>query len=156
MLFWPTGRIDGASLDSPVHPSQAHPQRGIQFVRAGPRVRRPASATAAPRRFAGGGRAARLSSVRPIDLVIFHDFSTSGIPKCQVFHYTKSTLRKVRIVMRDPFVFQCKWSTFWPKSQKSAPFSLGNTMFSERDFRLARYQVFPRRELRKWKVKIAL
>ena len=40
------------------------------------------------------------------------------------------------------------------KSKKSS-ISLENTMFSERDFRLAQYQVFPRRELRKWKVRIA-
>ena len=86
------------------------------------------------------------SSVRETPcLGYFHDFSTFGIPKCQVFHDTKSTFRKVRIAMRNPFVFQCKWITFPAKVKKvlnlywilqrfwNAIFELQNIKFSHQE-----------------------
>ena len=73
----------------------------------------------------------------------------------QVFPLEKLRKWKVKIAFRKHCVFQRKWSTFWSKSQKSDPFVLEFTTFSERDFRLPKYQVFPPGNLRKWKVKIA-
>ena len=88
------------------------------------------------------------------------DFATFSerdfrLAQYQVFPWWNSRKWKVKIAFWKHCVSQCKWSTFWPKWPKSALILLDFATFSERDFRLAQYQVSPWGNSRKWKVKIA-
>jgi len=76
------------------------------------------------------------------------------LAKYQVFHQETQENGKSKS-RSENIVFPNENGALFDKNDKNASIELDFTTFSERDFRHAKYQVFPSGNSRKWKVKIA-